>query len=191
MKGLSSLDMCLLWALRPAAKQHDQAVAIPGEMDPIVRTPIDDIVADTRKPLHVRCVAQFHAQLGRNDFRRRLGIQAVEPVRIRACPIRANVFLGPNMRGVIVTYTLLKSRTRIAETRPLPTVHGHRSCDRTQLILLSFHDSGDRPSRSGIWPQLPWLSAAQRSAIESYPMRTPVLKSGVMYNARDRQTFAR
>jgi hypothetical protein len=105
-QSLGPVDICLLAALGPAAKQHNQRFAVFRQIDPITRTPIDDVFADARKPLHVRPIAEFHAQLRGRHFRRRLRVEAVEPVSVGTRSIRANVFFHPDFQWRMVTFAL-------------------------------------------------------------------------------------
>jgi hypothetical protein len=91
-----SFDVRLLAALGAAAKQHDQRFTVFRQIDPITRTPVDDVFADAHESLHIGSIAEFHAQLRGRDFRRCLRVEAVKPVSVRTRPIRTNVIFYPD-----------------------------------------------------------------------------------------------
>jgi hypothetical protein len=92
----SRVDIVLLALLRAATHQDHQPIAVFPEIDPVPRSEIDFVFEQpATDALDVRKVTARKPGQARGHFRRRLGIQAVEPVCLRTVSIGRDIF--PNV----------------------------------------------------------------------------------------------
>src|SRR5438105_12300301 len=69
----------LLAALGAATQKDDQRIPVLGQINPVARSPVDDVFAHPAELLDPRRVADAQPQLGRCDLCRRLRIQRIKP----------------------------------------------------------------------------------------------------------------
>jgi hypothetical protein len=95
-QGLGLIDIALLAALRSAAKQHDQRIAVFRQIDPVTGSPVDDALTYSSEPLDGGGVAQFQAQLGGRNLGGALWVEAIEPHSVRIRAVFAQVLFYPD-----------------------------------------------------------------------------------------------
>jgi hypothetical protein len=88
---LGPVDVKLQTALGTATEQHDQPLAILGQIDPIPGASVDHIFAQPIEPFHMRCVAQFKSQVGSDHLGCSLSVDLVEPGFIGVRAILAQI----------------------------------------------------------------------------------------------------
>jgi hypothetical protein len=106
MQRFGPINIPLLPALRTAAEEHDQCLAISGQVDSVARSQVNHVFADAGKPLDAGGVAQLHTQVGSHNFRGRPGIEIIEPDAVRARAVSSNVLFGLDRPDKLVTYML-------------------------------------------------------------------------------------
>src|SRR5574340_433049 len=80
----SPVDVRLLPFLGAAAQQNQYLLTFPGQINPVSWPPVNLVLTNATKPLHVRQIALLHARLCDSDLGSSDGVQAIEPVCIRA-----------------------------------------------------------------------------------------------------------
>ena len=66
--------------LRSANEQDDQFITVPGEVEPVIRSPIDQVLPKAAADsFDLRQITQFQTKNGYRHLGRGLGIEIIEP----------------------------------------------------------------------------------------------------------------
>lgn len=86
------VNVVLLPSFGSATQQHQNFLAVAGQIDTVAWAPVDLVFADSAKPFDIREVALLHSQLGDRYLGGSGGLQRGEPIRIGATPIGQQQF---------------------------------------------------------------------------------------------------
>lgn len=127
MQGHGPANVLELGPLDAATEQQDQRLPFLRQVDAITRTPVDNTLAQTAKPLQSAGVSLLDPGKSGGDLRGSLRIEGFEPATKRASSVEPRVLDYARGSGQMVTLTLpLVNRFRRVSGHMLGSSAGER-----------------------------------------------------------------